>query len=161
MPGKRKIGNLLSRYRSVLKKDWRRNVLCFLVVLGFFGSVSVAKSQVYEVNSDTNWYKYCELENGYGGSRVLLAGDTLKIHNGATLSFDFTGDENEDMVDGAGAVIAMTIDYINVDIPVSGDVSITGERSLEYPTLHTLIPIPLSIMRVGLVSTVTRITPLQ
>ena len=126
MPGKRKIGNLLSRYRSVLKKDLGRNVLCFLVVLGFFGSVSVAKSQVYEVNSDTNWYKYCELENGYGGSRVLLAGDTLKIHNGATLSFDFTGDENEDMVDGAGAVIAMTIDYINVDIPVSGDVSITG-----------------------------------
>ena len=161
MPGKRKIGNLLSRYRSVLKKDWRRNVLCFLVVLGFFGSVSVAKSQVYEVNSDTNWYKYCELENGYGGSRVLLAGDTLKIHNGATLSFDFTGDENEDMVDGAGAVIAMTIDYINVDIPVSGDVSITGGTIVGISHAPPLIPIPLSIMRVGLVSTVTRITPLQ
>lgn len=103
-----------------MKKGWGRDILCVLVVSGFFGSVNVAepRAENYTVDSDTDW---SSLMSG----RVLQAGDTIEIHNGATLTFDFTGDEEEDIIDSAGAVIAMTVDVMAQGY-VSGDVNITG-----------------------------------
>ncbi len=97
MPGKREIGNLLPGHRSALKKICGLSLFCFFAVLGFLGSVNVDEPRAmdlhYIVDSDTGWDDYRQ-KQGIGMGRVIHAGDTLEIRNGATLTFDFKNKES-------------------------------------------------------------------
>lgn len=131
MRGKGKMGNPFSLSQSALKKVWGRVVLCFLAVSGFFGSVNVDEPWAwnYSISSDMSWYDY--LHSGkspwYGGGRVIQAGDTLEIRNGATLTFDF---ENKEKMYRRFA-LAMTWDKLSESGPVvSEDISITGSGTI-------------------------------
>lgn len=125
------MGNPFSLSQSALKKVWGRVVLCFLAVSGFFGSVNVDEPWAwnYSISSDMSWYDY--LHSGkspwYGGGRVIQAGDTLEIRNGATLTFDF---ENKEKMYRRFA-LAMTWDKLSESGPVvSEDISITGSGTI-------------------------------
>lgn len=131
MRGKGKMGNPFSLSRSALKKVWGLGLFCFFAVLGFPGPVNadVRRAMNYIVSSDMSWYDYLHSDEtpNYGGGRVLQAGDTLEIRNGATLTFDF---ENKEKMYRRFA-LAMTWDKLSESGPVvSEDISITGSRTI-------------------------------
>lgn len=131
MRGKGKMGNPFSLYRSALKKVWGLGLFCFFAVLGFPGPVNadVRRAMNYIVSSDMSWYDYLHSDEtpNYGGGRVLQAGDTLEIRNGATLTFDF---ENKEKMYRRFA-LAMTWDKLSESGPVvSEDISITGSGTI-------------------------------
>lgn len=128
MRGKKKIGNLLSGCRAELKKVWVWGVYCFLTVSGIFVFVNVDEPRAmdlhYIVDSDTGWDDYRQ-KQGIGMGRVIHAGDTLEIRNGATLTFDFKNKESPYVIANPGAIIAMTVEGDDDD-RVNDDVSIKG-----------------------------------
>ena len=131
MRGKGKMGNPFSLSRSALKKVWGLGLFCFFAVLGFPGPVNadVRRAMNYIVSSDMSWYDYLHSDEtpNYGGGRVLQAGDTLEIRNGATLTFDF---ENKEKMYRRFA-LAMTWDKLSESGPVvSEDISITGSGTI-------------------------------
>ena len=128
MRGKKKIGNLLSGCRAELKKVWVWGVYCFLTVSGIFVFVNLDEPRAmdlhYIVDSDTGWDDYRQ-KQGIGMGRVIHAGDTLEIRNGATLTFDFKNKESPYVIANPGAIIAMTVEGDDDD-RVNDDVSIKG-----------------------------------
>ena len=77
------IGNLVNRYRAVLKKCYLINMLrtMFISLALGTGYSGTALAIDYTVDKDTHWAEYTDENYGHRGARVIHGGDTLKILN--------------------------------------------------------------------------------
>ncbi|WP_302556122.1 autotransporter outer membrane beta-barrel domain-containing protein [uncultured Desulfovibrio sp.] len=116
------IGNLVNRYRAVLKKCYLINMFrtMFISLALGTGYSGTALAIDYTVDKDTHWAEYTDENYGHRGARVIHGGDTLKILNNSVITFDFNDSSSAVPFIEGGIIIS------SEDNRIPGDVSVEG-----------------------------------
>lgn len=120
------IGNLINRYRAVLKKCRLMNMFAALAIACTITIAvpTISLAENYIISESTNWGDYT-LENYNHRARMLHGGETLTILNDAIVTFDFTNSSSAIPLTEGGCII-YSVDFFASEGFKAGDVAISG-----------------------------------